>query len=210
MALKEFLREKKWKKMKKDQWLILFLAGVLLLIVAMPAGKSSSKTAKQKNAQEEIAQANGTESGEADYEKTLEIRLAQILEGMDGVGNVQVMLTFQDQGESVVEKDVTMRQNAGTGSSGQDSGGGTTGSFGMGNSGSRESSESTVFLQSDGDETPFVNKEILPKIDGVLIVAEGGADASVRKNVSEAVEALFGLDAHKIKIVKMKTKGDSN
>ena len=30
------------------------------------------------------------------------------------------------------------------------------------------------------------------------------------QNISEAVEALFGLDAHKIKIVKMKTKGDSN
>ena len=123
------------------------------------------------------------------------------------------MITFQDQGESVVEKDVTMRQDAGTGSSGQNSSGGTTGSAGTSGvekSGSRESSESTVFSQSDGDETPFVNKEILPKIDGVLIVAEGGADASVRKNISEAVEALFGLDAHKIKIVKMKTKGDSN
>ena len=210
MDLKEFLREKKWKKMKKDQWLILFLAGVLLLVVAMPAGKSSSKTEKQQKAQREIAQANGIGAEENDYEKTLETRLAQILEGMDGVGNVQVMITFQDQGESVVEKDVTMRQDAGTGSSGQASTDGTTESSGMGNSGSRESSESTVFAQSDGDETPFVNKEILPKIDGVLIVAEGGADASVRKNISEAVEALFGLDAHKIKIVKMKTKGDSN
>ncbi len=200
MDLKEFLREKKWKKMKKDQWLILFLAGVLLLVVAIPTGKSSSKTEKQQNAQTEIAQTNGTGSGESDYEETLETRLAQILEGMDGVGNVQVMITFQDQGESVVEKDVTMRQDAGTGSSGA----------GSSNSGSRESSESTVFSQSDGDETPFVNKEILPKIDGVLVVAEGGADAGVRKNISEAVEALFGLDAHKIKIVKMKTKGDSN
>lgn len=213
MDLKEFLREKKWKKMKKDQWLILFLAGVLLLVVAMPTGKSSSKTVKQQNAQTEIVQTNGTGSGESDYEKTLETRLAQILEGMEGVGNVQVMITFQDQGESVVEKDVTMRQDAGTGSSGQNSSGGTTGSAGTSGvekSGSRESSESTVFSQSDGDETPFVNKEILPKMDGVLIVAEGGADASVRKNISEAVEALFRLDAHKIKIVKMKTKGDSN
>ena len=42
--------------------------------------------------------------GESDYEKTLETRLAQILEGMEGVGNVQVMITFQDQGESVVER----------------------------------------------------------------------------------------------------------
>jgi len=210
MNLKEFLREKKWKKMKKDQWLILFLAGVLLLVVAMPTGRSSSKTAKGQNAQTEIAQTNGTGSGESDYEKTLETRLAQILEGMDGVGKVQVMITFQDQGESVVEKDVTMRQDTGAGSSGQDSAGGTTGTAGVGSSGSRESSESTVFSQSDGNEIPFVNKEILPKIDGVLIVAEGGADAGVRKNISEAVEALFGLDAHKIKIVKMKTKGDSN
>ena len=163
MDLKEFLREKKWKKMKKDQWLILFLAGVLLLVVAMPTGKSSSKTVKQQNAQTEIAQTNGTGSGESDYEKTLETRLAQILEGMEGVGNVQVMITFQDQGESVVEKDVTMRQDAGTGSSGQNSSGGTTGSAGTSgveNFGSRESSESTVFSQSDGDETPFVNKEI--------------------------------------------------
>ena len=204
-AVQEFLREKKWKKMKKDQWLILFLAGVLLLVVAMPAGKSSSKTIKQQNTQTEIAQTNGTESGESDYEKTLETRLAQILQGMDGVGKVQVMITFQDQGESVVEKDVTMRQDAATGSSGQDSAGGTAGSLGGGSSGSgsRESSESTVFSQLDRDETPFVNKEILPKIDGVLIVAEGGADAGVRKNISEAVEALFGLDAHKIKIVLM-------
>ena len=93
MDLKEFLREKKWKKMKKDQWLILFLAGVLLLVVAMPTGKSSSKTVKQQNAQTEIAQTNGTGSGESDYEKTLETRLAQILEGMEGVGNVQVMIT---------------------------------------------------------------------------------------------------------------------
>ena len=76
MDLKEFLREKKGKKMKKDQWLILFLAGVLLLVVAMPTEKSSSKTEKQQNAQTEIVQANGTGSGESDYEETLEIRLA--------------------------------------------------------------------------------------------------------------------------------------
>ena len=205
MDLKEFLREKKWKKMKKDQWLILFLAGVLLLVVAMPTGKSSSKTVKQQNAQTEIAQTNGTGSGESDYEKTLETRLAQILEGMEGVGNVQVMITFRDQGESIVEKDVTMREDTQEGEQKE----GETDTV-NGGSGSCENSETTVYARSDGDETPFVNRAILPKIDGVLIVAEGGDDSEVRKNISESVEALFGLDAHKIKIVKMKTKGDSN
>lgn len=51
------------EKDEKDQWLILFLAGVLLLVVAIPTGKSSSKTVKQQNAQTEIAQTNGTGSG---------------------------------------------------------------------------------------------------------------------------------------------------
>ena len=177
MELKEFVREKKWKNMKKDQWLILFLAGVLFLIVAMPTEKNgNSKIIKQQNAQTETAGAAGGRQEEADYEQTLEMRLEQILQGMDGVGTVQVMITLKDQGEAVVEKDVTVRQD--TGSGGMD------------------------FI-AEVERT-------FKMLDGVLIVAEGGADASVRKNISEEVEALFGLDAHKIKIVKMKTKGASN
>ena len=38
-GLEWFSAGEKWKHVKKDQWLILFLAGVLLLIIAMPAGR---------------------------------------------------------------------------------------------------------------------------------------------------------------------------
>lgn len=207
MDWKGFLREKKWKQMKKDQWLILFLAGVLLLIIAMPTGRKNSAEA---DAQSSIQNSQGTaatqggSSGDA-YGTTLEQRLETILQGMEGVGDVQVMITFQDQGESVVEKDVTMREDTEAEQQQENETAAVNG-----RSGSRESSETTVYAQSGGDETPFVNREILPEIDGVLIVAEGGDDSGVRKNISESVEALFGLDAHKIKIVKMKMKGDSN
>ena len=149
-----------------------------------------------------------TTQGGSDYETygaALEQRLETILQRMRGVGDVQVMITFRDQGESIVEKDVTMREDTQEGEQKE----GETDTV-NGGSGSCENSETTVYARSDGDETPFVNRAILPKIDGVLIVAEGGDDSEVRKNISESVEALFGLDAHKIKIVKMKTKGDSN
>ena len=192
-----FLREKKWKHVKKDQWLILFLAGVLLLIIAMPAGTNT------QNSQSAV-----TAQGGPDYDTygaALEQRLETILQRMRGVGDVQVMITFRDQGESIVEKDVTMREDTQEGEQKE----GETDTV-NGGSGSCENSETTVYARSDGDETPFVNRAILPKIDGVLIVAEGGDDSEVRKNISESVEALFRLDAHKIKIVKMKTKGDSN
>ena len=202
-----FLREKKWNHVKKDQWLILFLAGVLLLIIAMPAGRKNSTTSDvEMNTQN--SQSAVTTQGGSDYETygaALEQRLETILQRMRGVGDVQVMITFRDQGESIVEKDVTMREDRQAGEQKE----GETDAV-NGGSGSCENSETTVYSRSDGDETPFVNRAILPKIDGVLIVAEGGDDSEVRKNISESGEALFGLDAHKIKIVKMKTKGDSN
>ena len=205
MDMKGFLREKKWKHMKKDQWLILFLAGVLLLIVAMPTGRKNSAapdTQSSTQSSQGTTAAQDGSSGDA-YGAALEQRLEEILQGVEGVGDVQVMITFRDQGESVVEKDVTMREDTQDGQQENET------AAVNGGSGSRESSETTVYTQNEGDETPFVNREILPKIDGVLIVAEGGEDSEVRKNISESVEALFGLDAHKIKIVKMKTKGDS-
>ena len=39
---------------------------------------------------------------------------------------------------------------------------------------------------------------------GVLVCAQGGGDPVVVQNIQEAVMALFQVDAHKIKIMKMK------
>ena len=41
-------------------------------------------------------------------------------------------------------------------------------------------------------------------VEGVSVVAEGGDSALVQKNISEVIQALFGIEAHKIKVVKMK------
>lgn len=52
----------------------------------------------------------------------------------------------------------------------------------------------TSFSTQDGDI----------KIQGVLIVAQGGDDPVVVRNIQEAVMALFQVEAHKIKVMKMK------
>ena len=41
-----------------------------------------------------------------------------------------------------------------------------------------------------------------PEIEGVLVIAEGGENAVVIQNITEAIQALFGVEAHKIKIMK--------
>jgi len=43
-------------------------------------------------------------------------------------------------------------------------------------------------------------------VTGVLVLAEGGDNAVVEKNITDAVKALFGLEAHKIKVMKMQER----
>ena len=54
----------------------------------------------------------------------------------------------------------------------------------------------------NGEETPYVKQELSPRIEGVLVIADGGDNAIVIENITEAVQALFGVDTHKIKVMK--------
>ena len=55
----------------------------------------------------------------------------------------------------------------------------------------------------DEKESPYVIQELSPTVKGVLVVAQGGDDPTVKKQIQQTIEALFGLDSHKISIMKM-------
>ena len=57
--------------------------------------------------------------------------------------------------------------------------------------------------ESSTGQNPYVIKEISPKIEGVVVIAEGGDNPVVIQDISEAVQALFDVDTHKIKIMKL-------
>ena len=48
----------------------------------------------------------------------------------------------------------------------------------------------------------MVEKELSPEISGIIISADGGGSPAVRSEISQAMEALLGLPAHKIKVLK--------
>ena len=54
----------------------------------------------------------------------------------------------------------------------------------------------------------FTDQKKSPKVCGVVVVAEGAGNASVNMRISDAVKALFSVDAHKISIVKMRSQED--
>ena len=82
----EWIGQKKWRKLRKDQWLILFLAGILLLVIALPSscgGEEKEEEAASAAGQTSAASVSGSRE---EYENQLEPRLAEVLSRMEGVG----------------------------------------------------------------------------------------------------------------------------
>jgi stage III sporulation protein AG len=59
-----------------------------------------------------------------------------------------------------------------------------------------------MYDTSDGN-APFVKRENMPEIEGVIVAAQGGGDGTVEADITSAIEALLGVAAHKIKVMKM-------
>lgn len=189
-----------WKEKYKDKykdkntWVIIGIVGLLLLVIALPdgrsdTGRSGDASADHLAAGQETAQESGSSGMDDPVQSAtedLERRLEETLSLIDGAGKVRVMLTLKDTGEKVVEKDTT-RRSGGSASAEETS----------------DVSQSTVFSKNGSEETPYISNELTPQVEGVLVVAQGGGDSLVKQNILQSVMALFPLEAHKITIVKM-------
>lgn len=220
--------KEKWKQkirnMKKEDYIVLLLAGVLLLIISLPTEREKNKAGVQR---EEGRQGGGNiteflgeteESAAASAEETavetgnfkgngsceldsyvdgLEKRVEEIISSMEGVGKVQVMITLSDMGTEVLERDreVTTSDLEETDNAG--------GSRKNTENGQRE--EVVYRRDADGNETPYVVQRKLPEVTGVVVIAEGAGNAKVKENIIGAVSVLFNLNEHRIKVIRMKS-----
>lgn len=210
----------------KNNLLIIVLLGVLFMVIAIPVdtagtgGKSTSGRNNNSSYQTENTgtgyQAGGTAGYTAGYGETtgsgtggstgtgyvweqeqyikeMEAKAESLLSGVNGAGQVKVMITLRASSEQVVEKDMPVTRSQ---TSEQDSQGG-----------SRMVSEfatedATVYRKGNGYEEPYVVKTLSPSVEGVVVVAEGAGNGEVSKNLSEAVQILFGVEAHRVKVLK--------
>lgn len=173
---------------KKNQLLVLLLAGILLVVIALPtSGKQAKKEMGNTGAQTEYTSSEG-------YENKMEEKLNGILKQVEGVGEVQTMITLKTSAEKVVEKD---REENSQSVEETDQGGGKRVTE------DNSSGETTIYGNSSTEGEPYVSKEISPQIEGILVIANGGDQAIVIQNITEAIQALFDVDTHKIKIMKM-------
>ena len=181
----------------------------MILAIPLPGEGGREEAEREEGGQGssfETSAVQGPERGQADsgsegcreldsYEAGLEKRIASILSSVDGVGAVDVMVVLRSSGEKVLRVD---RAESSDTTRETDSAGGTR------EASSSQWEENTVFAgQGTGSgASPVVEKELLPEISGIIISAQGGGSPALQSEISQAMEALFGLPPHKIKVLK--------
>ncbi len=186
------------KEIGKDKLLIMLLAGILLLFLSLPSfGKAGESIPKEKQVTQEIPSSSGKDDNEL-YIEAMEKKLKNTLSMVDGLGNTEVMITLKGSKEKVTLKDEPYTQEN---SNETDGTGGT-----RVNSSVTKEDETVMVSNGNGDSQPYIVKETEPEIEGVLVLCEGGNNGKIINEIVDAVQVLFNVPPHKIKVMKMESR----
>lgn len=192
-------------KNSSDKKIMANLAIVVLLGVLVVLTYSTFKTASVPNMQTLNASGDGkesktdktssTEKNPSDYENEVQEKLKDTLEQIDGVGKVEVMVSFETGEEQVPA--VNINDSTST-TEEKDTEGGTRNT-------TQKNNGSTVVITNEGDKSqPLIVKTYKPKVSGVCVVAEGAENKVTEIRISRAVINLFNIPENKVNVYPMK------
>lgn len=200
---KEKVKEKKKLSIKEigpARLVILLMAGIFLLVLSFPDMLSSKNSSKDNTVNQDYKMKDnnlntGTqEEGDA-YTTELENRLRSVLAKVEGIGDVEVMITLKGSKEKVILKDTPYTQ---------ESMNEVDGEGGNRDSSSINKEDTTVLVNGgNGESVPYVIQELEPEVEGIVVIAGGGDNVEIKTEIMEAAQVLFNVPAHKVKVMKM-------
>lgn len=200
-SAKEFWENKMKPLLKRDNLILIVLAGILLLVISLPTEKGKDGEEKDAPARTEMAAVTpapltgeDVQTREEQYRRKMEEELTAFLKTIDGVGEVKVMITLQTSQELVALREEKAQQKK---TKEVDSSGGTRFTE------DTLMEDTVIYDTASQEKSPYVVKTVYPRVEGVVVAATGVGSGRVRTDITEAVQALFGLQAHKVKVLKM-------
>lgn len=172
---------------------IIILVVTLVLVKYIFSGDKSEKQSSNYN-NAELVYSNYVlqEQETVSYKDDLKSELINILKKINGVGEVDVLITYSETSKLVP---VYNENSSESKTSEEDTEGGTR---------VIESYDSSKEVVTDESSEPITERIIMPKIEGAIVICEGANDINVKNNVISAVEAATGLKVHKIQVFEMK------
>jgi len=201
--LKDFLsKDKKDEKTSpmRSYIILIGLVGLLLLIInqfftptkqddTLITLNDENQTASQSTGEYSDAKSNIDYS---DLEKSYEKQLQTILQNIKGVSEVDVMVNLDSTNIKIYEKNLI-------------SGNQVTDEEDR-NGGSRQIEETTeetqvVVIRQGDKETPLQVQTKKPHVRGVIIIAKGVENATVKKGVLDAVSKVLDVPTHRVSVM---------
>lgn len=170
----------------KSRRLIIFLgiAGIALIFLSTFIGGSDDSKRKTQSIHNEISSAQ--------YEQQLEQRLRQIISQINGVGDVQVMITLENGVRYVYATDNSIETQTEYGET-----------IEIPNEQYKEENN-IVMVDSANGKQALVTTQVEPAVKGVVIVCEGGDISSVKQRVIEAATTALDISSGKVCVVASK------
>lgn len=181
-------------KEKRIENLISFLIIlVITLIVINKILKDDNNNKEEKNYTNEIGVELASSRDEKldNFSNSFEKKLENILSKINGVGKVSVLLTYSES-SSIVPIYNTSQSTSTTEE--KDTSGGTR---------TITSEDNKKDVITDSSSNIVTEKQVMPKIEGAIITAQGAKDSITKSNIIAAVEAVTGLANHKIQVFEM-------
>lgn len=171
--------------------LLLGILGVILLLVgSVYEGQFSKKNSSETPS--EIVKSVPAPSITRSYEEALEAKLSNLLSQVRGAGSVAVSITLessatQEHAKNLIKETKTIQEKDTTG--------------GIRTTVETKENQQILLGKESGTDKPVMVREVKPIIKGVLVIAEGAYDSSVKANLTKAVEAGLGIPSYKITVL---------
>ncbi|HHY71508.1 MAG TPA: stage III sporulation protein AG, partial [Thermoanaerobacterales bacterium] len=126
------------------------------------------------------------------YEIKLEKQLADLLRQVNGVGDVEVMITLEDKfmiepAFNIVDTEKNSEE--------KDNEGGVRSII------EKQTNKQVVLLRRNGEEEAMVLRQTTPSIKGILIVADGASSSKVKEKIIKSTATLLDIPIYKISVL---------
>ena len=175
---------------KKVENLIYFLVMLVILVIGM--NTIFFKNDKEKIQTNQIKESSNTNSNNLENTNNIEEKLEKILSKVKGVTNVNVMVTYESDKQVVPiynleEKETTTKE--------------TDSSGGIRDTTQKDYTKQVIFQEKGNDSTIVVEKNLEPKIAGVIVVANYNEDKNIKKEIISAVATASNISEYRVKVL---------
>lgn len=172
---------KKIKNIKHIEIIVCIIFISLLLLIYLYGFGGTSKT-KETETTYLAGELSFTSSSV--YARNLENKLTEVIEGLKGVSDARVLVSVKQGSEIVIANSI--KEETVVSSDGE--------------SKNVTIVKTPIIVTENGESKPIILMEVLPQVQGVIVVASGAEDTFVKLNIYKAIQAIVSISSENIQV----------